>query len=321
MLRAARAYPRQARFSYNNKVGGLGARHLAPPPGERLTMKRVWIAGSVLIVMAAAGAVYQGLIADKAMSQTRPTMSGGPPAVPVIITVATIHPTPIQFEAVGTVQTIASVAVKSRAEGEITQVLVRDGQAVKAGDTIMTIDPRLAKAQLDQAQATLARDRAQQSNAFRDVSRYKPLAQREFVSKQQLDTSTTTAQATSASVKADEAAVESAQVTLSYFTIKAPIDGRIGYVAQKVGNTVKANDVPLATINQIKPIYVSFPLPQTDLPAVRHAMANGAVGVTALPVGDSGKPQEGRLSFFENSIDASTGTILMRATFDNPQET
>jgi len=284
-------------------------------------MKRVWIAGGVLIVMAAAGAAYQGLIADKAMSQTRPTMSGGPPAVPVIITVATIHPTPIQFEAVGTVQTIASVAVKSRAEGEITQVLVRDGQAVKAGDTIMTIDPRLAKAQLDQAQATLARDRAQQSNAFRDVSRYKPLAQREFVSKQQLDTSTTTAQATSASVKADEAAVESAQVTLSYFTIKAPIDGRIGYVAQKVGNTVKANDVPLATINQIKPIYVSFPLPQTDLPAVRHAMANGAVGVTALPVGDSGKPQEGRLSFFENSIDASTGTILMRATFDNPQET
>jgi multidrug efflux system membrane fusion protein len=227
---------------------------------------------------------------------------------------------PIQFDAVGTVQSIASVAVKSRVDGQIAQVKVKDGEAVKTGETIMLIDPRLAQAQLDQAEAQVARDRAQQTNAVRDVNRYKPLAAKEFVSRQQLDTSSTTAQAAAASVRADEAGVESARVTLSYFTIKAPIDGRIGYIGQKVGNDVKANDVPLATINQLKPIYVSFPLPQAELPAVRKAMAEGPVAVKALPVGAEDAPEEGQLTFFENSIDSSTGTILVRATFDNPQE-
>ena len=228
---------------------------------------------------------------------------------------------PVLFDAIGTVQTITSVAVRSRVDGEITRVLVKDGQAVKAGETLVTLDARIAQAQLDLAQANLARDRALQANAFRDVSRYKPLAKQEYVSRQQLDTSATTAQSTSATVKADEATVESAAVNLSYFTIKAPIEGRIGFVNQKVGNDIKANDVPLATINQMKPIYVSFPLPQADLPAVRRAMAEGVVTVKALPVGDTGSPQIGRLTFFENSIDTSTGTILMRATFENPQET
>jgi multidrug efflux system membrane fusion protein len=283
-------------------------------------MQRVWIAGAVLVALIATGFGYQALVSDQAHSQTRPGTTGGLPPVPVVVATVKVQSMPVQFEAVGTVQTIASVAVKSRVDGQIAGVFVKDGQAVKAGDTILTIDPRFAQAQLDQAEAQLARDRAQQTNAFRDVSRYKPLAAKEFVSRQQLDTSTTTAQAASSSVKADEAAAESARVTLSYFTIKAAIDGRIGYVSQKIGNDVKANDVPLATINQIMPIYVSFPLPQADLPAVRKAMAEGSVRVLALPVGDSSVPQEGRLTFFENSIDASTGTILVRATFDNPNE-
>jgi multidrug efflux system membrane fusion protein len=240
--------------------------------------------------------------------------------VPVVVATVKQQPMPVQFEAVGTVQTIASDAVKSRVDGQIAKVFVKDGQTVKAGETLMLIDPRLARAQLDQARAQLSRDQAQQANAYRDVNRYKPLAAKEFVSRQQLDTSTTTAQAASASVKADEAAVESAEVTLSYFTITAPFDGRIGYINQKIGNDIKANDVPLATINQIKPIYVSFPLPQADLPAMRDALAAGIVTVTALPVGDAKNPEQGRLTFFENSIDATTGTILVRATFDNPTE-
>lgn len=282
-------------------------------------MKRVLIAGLVLVALAASGAAYQALMATEARSQT-PRPAGGPPAVPVVVAPVKAQPMPIQFGAVGTVQTIASVAVKSRVDGQIAKVFVRDGQYVKAGDTIMTIDPRFAQAQVDQAAANLVRDRAQQANAYRDVNRYKPLAQKEFVSRQQLDTSTTTAQAASALVKADEAALESAQVSLSYFTIKAAIGGQIGYINQKIGNDVKANDVPLATINQIKPIYVSFPLPQADLPAVRRAMAVAAVKVLATPVGDSSTPQIGKLTFFENSIDATTGTILMRATFDNADE-
>lgn len=283
-------------------------------------MKRVLIAGGFLVLLAAGGFGYQTLVASDARSQTRPASPGGPPAVPVIVADVKVQPMPVQFDAVGTVQTIASVSVRSRVDGQIERVLVKDGDDVKAGQVIMTIDPRFQQAQLDQAQANLARDRALQANAYRDVSRYKPLAQQEFVSRQQLDTSTTTAQSTSASVRADEAAVESAQVMLSYFTIKAAIDGRIGYINQKVGNDIKANDVPLATINQIKPIYVSFPLPQADLPPVRRAMREGPVKVLATPVGASGKPEQGLLSFFENSIDPTTGTIQMRATFDNPSE-
>jgi membrane fusion protein, multidrug efflux system len=282
-------------------------------------MKRVWIAGALLVVLAAAGAGYQTLIANEARSQT-PRPPGGPPAVPVVVAMVKNQPMPVQFDAVGTVQTIASVAVKSRVDGQIAQVFVKDGQSVKAGDPIIAIDPRFAQAQLNQAQAALARDRALQTNAVRDVNRYKPLAQKEFVSKQQLDTSATGAQSAAASVKADEAAVESAQVMLSYFTINAAIDGRVGYVNQKIGNNVKANDVPLATINQISPIYVSFPLPQAELPAVRRAMTEGAIRVRALPFGDTGAPEEGRLAFFENSVDASTGTILVRATFGNQHE-
>ncbi len=270
-------------------------------------MKRVWIAGALLVVLAAGGYGYQALVASDARSQTRPNSPGGPPAVPVIVVPVKVQPMPVQFDAVGTVQTIASVSVRSRVDGEISGVFVKDGQAVKAGQVILTIDPRFQQAQLDLAQANLARDHAQQANAFRDVNRYKPLAKQEFVSRQQLDTSTTTAQSASAAVKADEAAVESAQVTLSYFTIKAAIDGRIGYVNQKIGNDIKANDVPLATINQMKPIYVSFPLPQADLPPVRNAMAEGPVKVLATPVGASGKPEQGLLSFFENSIDPFDG--------------
>ncbi len=282
-------------------------------------MKRVWVASAMLVALAGGGFGYQALVANEARSQVGPSSHAGP-AVPVVVAAAKIQPVPVQLDAVGTVQTIASVAVKSRVDGEIAKVLVKDGQEVKAGDPIMLIDPRFQQAQLDQARANLVKDRALQTNAYRDVKRYQPLAQQEYVSRQQLDTSTTTAQSTSAAVEADQAAVESAEVTLSYFTIKAAINGRIGYINQKIGNDVKANDVPLATINQIRPIYVSFPLPQAELPPLRLAMAAGPVTVRALPFGDSTTPEVGRLTFFENSIDASTGTILVRATFDNPQE-
>jgi membrane fusion protein, multidrug efflux system len=298
----------------------LTARFLGAEISERLDMKRVWVASALLVVLAGAGFGYQALVANQARSQTGPTSHGGP-AVPVVVAAAKIQPVPLQLDAVGTVQTIASVAVKSRIDGEIAKVLVQDGQEVKAGDPIMLIDPRFAKAQLDQARANLLKDQAVQTNAYRDVKRYQPLAKQEYVSRQQLDTSTTTAQSSTAAVQADQAAVESAEVTLSYFTIKAAIDGRIGYVNQKIGNDVKANDVPLATINQIKPIYVSFPLPQAELPPLRRAMAAGPVTVRALPFGDTTTPEVGHLTFFENSIDASTGTILVRATFDNTRET
>ncbi|MGH6988650.1 MAG: efflux RND transporter periplasmic adaptor subunit [Stellaceae bacterium] len=283
-------------------------------------MRRVWMAGVVMAGLIASGFAYQALIAQEARSQTRTAPAMGRPPVPVIVAVAVKQPVPVEFGAVGTVETIASVAIKSRVDGQIVKVPVKDGQFVTAGDTVLELDPRLAQAQLDQSRAQLARDTAQLANARRDVNRYRPLAAKQYLSRQQLDTATTSAAAEAAAVQADEAAVESARVTLSYYTVKAPISGRIGYISQKVGNDVKANDVALATINQIKPIYVSFPLPQADLPAVRQAMATHPVQVMALPVGGKSAPEQGRLSFFENNIDTATGTILMRATFANPKE-
>ncbi|HVX29454.1 MAG TPA: efflux RND transporter periplasmic adaptor subunit [Nitrolancea sp.] len=220
----------------------------------------------------------------------------------------------------GTVQTIASVAVKSRLDGFIDKVLVKDGQFVKAGDVMFQLDSRAAQAQVDQASATLARDEAQLANAQRDVGRYKSLVSKDFVSRQQYDTSTTAATALQATVQADRAQLENAKVLLSYYTIVAPLDGRVGMIAIKRGNSIKANDLPLATVNQIQPIYVSFALPQNELPELREAMAEGPVMVKVLARGDKGAPVEGKVAFFDNTIDSTSGTINVRATFANEEQ-
>ncbi len=249
------------------------------------------------------------------------TASGRPQGpVPVRVAEAAVKPTPVEFDTIGTAQTIASVSVKSRLDAVIDKVLVQDGQFVKAGDVMFQLDSRAAEAQLHQAEATLARDQATFANAQRDVERYKPLVSKDFVSHQQFDTSTTTAKALEATVQADQAQVENAKVLLSYYTITAPIDGRVGMVAIKRGNSLKSNDLPLASINQIQPIYVSFALPQNQLPELRAAMKQDSVTVRVLPQGDKGAPVEGKVAFFDNSIDATSGTISVRATFSNDEQ-
>jgi len=282
-------------------------------------MKRVAIAGALLAVLAGGGIAYRALITGSARSETAAPPRGGP-TVPVVIAVAKREPTPVRLDAVGTVQTIASVAVKSRLDGQIAEVKVQDGQYVKAGDPVLLLDSRAAEAQVRQMEAQQARDRAQLTNAKRDVERFAPLVAKDFVSHQQYDTAATTARALEASVKADEAALENARVLLTYYTITAPMDGRIGTIALKAGSNVKANDVPILTINQTKPIWVAFSLAESDFPAVRRAMEGGAVEVDVAAPGDSEAPERGRVSFFENAIDTATGTIGLKATFDNPQE-
>ncbi|HXS40942.1 MAG TPA: efflux RND transporter periplasmic adaptor subunit [Stellaceae bacterium] len=236
------------------------------------------------------------------------------------VATAAVEPTPVEFDTIGTVQTIASVTVKSRLDGFIDKVLVKDGQFVKAGDVMFQLDSRAAQALVDQASATLARDEAQLANAQRDVGRYKSLVSKDFVSRQQYDTSTTTATALQATVQADRAQLENAKVLLSYYTIVAPLDGRVGMIAIKRGNSIKSNDLPLATVNQIQPIYVSFALPQIELPELRQAMAEGPVMVKVLAQGDKGAPVEGKVAFFDNTIDSTSGTINVRATFANEEQ-
>ncbi len=277
------------------------------------------VAGTAIVV--AAGAGYEIALPVPAHSQT-----AGPPAgaqrgnVPVKVAVASRKPAAVQFDTIGTIQTIASVAVKSRVDAVIDQVIVQDGQFVKAGDVLFKLDSRTAEAQLHQVEATLARDQATATNAQRDVGRYAPLVSKEFVSRQQYDTSTTTATALEATVRADQAQVENARVLLSYYTIVAPIDGRVGLVAIKRGNSIKANDVPLLTLNQIQPIYATFALPQSSLSEVRTALKDGPVAVRALPQGDKNKPVEGNVAFFDNAIDSTSGTLSIRGKFANDEQ-
>lgn len=281
-------------------------------------MKRVNWAIALTVVLALVGVSYQFNLLGPARSQTGAARPQGP--VPVRVAKVAVKPTPVEFDTIGTVQTIASVAVKSRLDGFIDKVLVQDGQFVKAGDVMFQLDSRAAQAQVDQATATLARDQAQLANAERDVGRYKSLVSKDFVSRQQYDTSTTTATALQATVQADQAQLANAKVLLSYYTIVAPFDGRVGMIAIKRGNSIKANDVPLATVNQIQPIYVSFALPQRDLPELRTAMAEGPVMVHVLAQGDKGEPVEGKVAFFDNTIDTTSGTIGVRASFANEHQ-
>ena len=274
------------------------------------------------IAFSAVAAVFtMGASSDFVALAQAQAPGGRPPGlVPVRVAVATIKPTPVQLDTIGTVQTIASVSVKSRIDAVIDQVMVKDGQSVKAGDALFQLDSRAAEATLHQTEATLARDQAQLANAQRDVERYKPLLSKDFVSHQQFDTSSTAAKALEATVKADQAQVENAKVLLSYYTILAPIDGRVGMIAIKRGNSIKANDLPLATLNQLQPIYVSFALPQVNFPDLRVAMAEGPVLVKVLPQGDKGAPVEGKVAFFDNAIDTTSGTINVRASFTNEEQ-
>jgi multidrug efflux system membrane fusion protein len=278
-------------------------------------MRRVWLAVAFLVLAGAGGVAYQALL-HPALSQT-PAAQRPFPAVPVVVAAATRETVPVRVETIGTVQTIATVTIKSRIDGFIDKVLVEDGQYVKAGDVLFRLDARAAQAQLQQVQATLVKDQAMLANARRDVARYAPLVAKDFVSHQQYDTASTTAQALEAAVASDQAAIENYKVQLTYYTMVAPIDGRVGAVLIKAGNSIKANDLPLATINQIKPIYVSFSLPQSELPAIRDAMSQGPVEVSVRATGDAGPPISGAIAFFDNAVDTTSGTINVRAKFEN----
>lgn len=242
------------------------------------------------------------------------------PAVPVAVATAVSKPVPVQFTTIGTVTAYATVAVKSRIDGEIMEAHLKDGQDVKAGDLLFSIDSRTIQAQLEQAQANLAHDQALLVNARNEVERQNSLVKKNFASKQALDQANANADSLRASVTADQAAVDAAKVQLTYTEIRSPIDGRAGVVNLPRGNMVKANDTgALVVLNQLRPIYVAFALPQGELPRVRQAMAGGPLTVSTTIPGDSGPPLAGTLTFVDNAVDSTTGTIQLRGTFENTE--
>lgn len=261
--------------------------------------RAMWIGALAAIALAAAAGYV-------AFAPPRVATAPARPPVPITVAAVSARPMPVRVDTIGTVQAIANVVVKSRVDGYITDVLIKDGQYVKAGEVMFKLDDRAAKAQL-------AQTRAQLDNAKRDVARYRPLVGQQFVSRQVYDTAV-------ANEAALQAQLDNLQAQLSYYTIVAPIDGRAGTINIKAGNSIKANDLPLVTVNQISPIYVGFTLPEGELPALREAMAKGPVVVDARPGGDSGAPVAGRLAYFDNTVDVKSGTIAARAVFDNARQ-
>jgi len=238
--------------------------------------------------------------------------------VPVRIGQVVQKPVALQIRNVGTVQAYTAVTVRALVAGEIMQVHFREGQDVAKGDLLFTIDPRPYQAALAQAEAALARDRAQEANAAADAQRYEDLVAKDYVTRQQYDGVIANQKALGATVRSDEAALERARLDLAYCSIRSPIDGRTGAVMVQVGNIVKSNDATLVAINQVVPIYVSFAVPERDLAEIRKRQAQGKLTVQAEDAATNQPISRGELTFVDNTVDRATGTIILKATFANP---
>src|SRR5512135_3287414 len=240
------------------------------------------------------------------------------PPVPILAAKAASKDMPVEVTVIGNVEAYDTVSVKSLVGGEIMEVYFKEGQDVRKGDLLFLIDPRPIEKQLRKAQADEARDAAQMVYADKEAARYEELVEKGYVSKEQAGQFRANADSLKETVQSDREAVENLKVQLGYTRIKSPIDGRTGYVMLHKGNIAKENDVPyLVVINQITPIYATFSVPQEYLPDVRKYKAQGALKVLAAPKGDNGPPVEGTLSFVDNAVDLNTGTIKMKAVFEN----
>jgi membrane fusion protein, multidrug efflux system len=243
-------------------------------------------------------------------------------AVPVVVSKVDKKPMPIMIEAVGTVQAIASIQIKSRLDSQIMKVNVEEGALVKEGDVLFELDARTLKAQLGQIEAQIRKDQAQVAQAKRDVARYEELLLKNAGTVVNRDTAQTTLKAAEAQLEADEAAKASVATQITYSIIRAPVSGRIGSISSKAGTVIRVGDnsvaSALATINQIDPIYVAFAVPQVFLPDIRAAMAKGDVKVVAIV--DESRQQSGAIAFLENNVDPLTGTVTAKARIGNANE-
>jgi multidrug efflux system membrane fusion protein len=265
--------------------------------------------------------------------------------VPVVVAMVSEKTVPINIDVIGNVEAYSTISVKAQISGQLNKVSFQEGDYVKKDDLLFTIDSRPYEAQLNQLEANIARDTAAlgqvQANLARDVAnekyaqaqaaRYEKLFEAGVVSREQTDQQRASADALSQTVMADKAAIESARaqivaskaavenskVMLSYTTIRSPITGRTGNLAVKQGNIVAANTTELMTIAEVEPIYVTFSVPESQLGDIKRYMAQGTLLVTATPQDDNTQKENGRLTFVDNSVDATTGTIKLKGTFGN----
>lgn len=243
------------------------------------------------------------------------------PAVPVTTAAVVRKTMPVRIEAVGTVEPSTVVAVKAQIDGQITAVRFTDGQAVQRGQMLFELDDRALQAQVRELQAHVQRDRALAENQSAREQRYQDLRRKGFVSDDAYQQVRTDLEAARATLAADEAALAQARVQLSYTRITAAVSGRAGRAQVQIGNLVKANDTTaLTTIHALTPIFVGFPVPEQQLPAIRAAMAKRPLPVAVAPTDGAPPVTDGRLTFIDNTVDARSGTVRLRATFANRDE-
>jgi multidrug efflux system membrane fusion protein len=318
-------------LSFTNKALTWLKQHL----GLTLTVLGFSILGLVLVLR----------LVEKKEQAAQPPQT---PAVPVTVTQVKIESVPLQISAIGTVEAYSTVSVTAETGGQLTQVHFTQGQYVKKGDLLFTIDPRPLQAEVAgavanqsravgqqrQAEANLAKDVAQAKTAEVTAQRYETLFKEGVISREQYDQARTNADALAAVVKADQAAIasereavsaaraatEASRVQLGYTQIRAPLAGRTGSLLINQGNVIKANDTnPLVVINQVNPIYVSFAVPEAQLPDIKRFMARGPLPVAATIPNDNAGPEWGELTFVNNAVDTATGTVRLKATFQNNQ--
>lgn len=273
-------------------------------------MSRTSLIALSLAAIAGAGWYFSGAKAPPPQTENRP--------VPVVAVTAAPRPMPIRVEAVGNVQAVAMVPVRPRVEGEVLQVHINEGQEVTQGQILFTLDSRIAEANKRQAEANLARDKANLDRAQADLARYQELLKAGTATKQKVEQALSDAAQAQAAVKSDLAAIDNAKLTMGYATIKALVPGRTGVINAKLGSLAKPGDSQaMVTITQLRPINVAFSVAESNLPRIRAAMATGPLAVTVTSVSDPGLNAVGKLSFIDSAIDTATGTIGLKASFDN----
>jgi RND family efflux transporter MFP subunit len=279
--------------------------------------KRKWLFGVAAIALIGIVLLVRGLWAgDGAAARSQAAAR----AVPVEVATAERKAVPVRIESLGNVTPIASVAIKPRVDTSITAVHFRDGAQVKEGDLLFTLDGRAIEAQIAQTEGMVARDKAQLAGAERDVARYTDLVAKSATPVINLDNAKTQSEVFQAAIKSDQGLLDNLKVQLSYCTITAPITGRISAAAVKVGNFVRQADLPpMATINQMAPVYVSFTVPQKVLPEIRQALAAETATIEAVIPGEI-KRANGQVTMIENTVDPATGMATIRATMPNEGE-
>jgi RND family efflux transporter MFP subunit len=289
------------------------------PTWEVMKRRSLMICGGVLLV----GALAAAFVTRSSWMGTGASAQGPqkPRVVSVEVAKAERKPVPVDVDSIGTVTPISSVALKSRIETTIVAVHFEDGAKVNEGDLLFTLDARQIDAQIEQAEGMLARDRALLEGAQRDLKRFSDLIGKGATTQVNVDNAKTQADTLIGTIKADQSALDNLKVQKSYTTIRAPFAGRISAANVKVGNFVRPADLaPLATINQMAPVYVTFAIPQRVLVDLREAMATSSSRVIATIPGHQ-KSEDGKVAMVENTVDSTTGMVTVRGIMDNASET